>query len=62
MAELVYYDNTGKEVYRLDSSGIRMNKDYNQSAIITKNSFVYYSQLIPGEGFKKNNAGTVIYY
>jgi hypothetical protein len=46
MAELVYYDNKGQEIYRLDSSGIKKNQYYNQNAIIYKNSYDDYGVFI----------------
>jgi hypothetical protein len=62
MAEIVYYDNNDREVYRLDSSGIRMNTTYSSEGVKSMQTLTYYGTFSSTAGLTKNDASTYTYY
>jgi hypothetical protein len=63
MAEIVYYDNNDKEVYRLDSSGIRMNTTYSSEGVKSMQNLTYYGTFSSTSGLDlKTDKQTYTYY
>jgi hypothetical protein len=62
MAEIVYYDNNDKEVYRLDSSGIRMNTTYSSEGVKSMQTLTYYGTFSSTEGLTIKDKDTYTYY